>query len=191
MAENTKLASARMPTELRLEIWRYYFNIITIHHVQYHTLSKLEAAHVPFWSHPQLRDAQGRLIVQEPLLDKRQVPDLTAREPALLEMFRGEALPLYLERLEREKFEEIAAYRTYINRPMMNGLSFINDAETWIELRDKECRLVALTQGIRNVGQELEGASNDDANALPKSLGSIERKADALEEGDMVSDKCI
>lgn len=109
MEENHQPASARLPAELRLEIWKHY------------------------------------TAVACPTFEMRIfVPRCDPHEPALLrtcKLFRREALPLYLEELEKPGDEFIAK---------------LIDARTPSQHERAKLSLLALVRGIEKVERELD-----------------------------------
>lgn len=108
-------ASTRLPTELRLEIWKHYFAAIEFEYTGYRELSGSDQC-IPHW-HPD----KGWQHQLGHFITPAQLPSLRSMHytgPALLKTckaFRAEALPIYLERLKKE-LEEAKTWAEYVQR---------------------------------------------------------------------------
>lgn len=97
-------ASTRVPTELRLEIWKHYFATLPfLLATRYEELPYATKRPIPPWTQISVF-AKGIKVYALDVI--RPLPGLDQAEPALLQvcpLFRAEALPLYLQYLQREE----------------------------------------------------------------------------------------
>lgn len=148
-------ASTRLPTELKVEIWKHYFTTVTLPTTEMKNLSPEEQDKIPQWFSlyrgTYLRFVEESLPAMRPLM---------ITQPALLQTcktFREEALPLYLEELQSRKRDEAERQEIdFLLKFTLFGENFTVAEGEYEKLRRIDCRITVLTQEIARVRRELD-----------------------------------
>lgn len=117
-------ASARVPVELRLEIWRHYFTDMPVTYISPAGLPSHQSHAISQWNEEvhSVKDATRHFSWWGKEVYTLPPAQCLRAEPALLQTcprFREEALPFYLEHLQRKAVEECA-----ISSDSMTDLEF-------------------------------------------------------------------